>query len=268
MAKKDAIFDYSSHFNVVPYLTEVNATITNNTGNWATDRVDNMWYGDPTAVAPTPPSGWDVGTFKALHLFNMDFEINYKELDPTPIHKLIRDIKEAFNLPNKLGTHADGELVAWGNEYTCHANESNFLHYTAKEVGAWPMVMNPMAFNDPKQSGETKKCELLISIQGGENHGLDAHNVKMKVRPTMTNQTTFNAHNQALADASTAPADYTNETLSGSEFTQAGSVVLLNCTNQYQPVSVSPTVDVITLNIAWYTHTYAQIKALIDAAIA
>tara|TARA_R100000988_G_C4000552_1_gene168774 strand:- start:954 stop:1757 length:804 start_codon:yes stop_codon:yes gene_type:complete len=267
MAKKDAIFDYSSHFDVTPYLTECNATITNNSSNWQTDRVDNMWYGAPTETAPTPPSGWDVGTFKALHLYDMDFESNYKELDPTPIHKLVRDIKEAFNLPNKLGTHADGELVAWGNEYTCHADESNFLHLTAKECTAFPMVMNPMAFNDPKQSGDTKKCELLIGLQGGENNGLASHNLKMKVRPTMTNQTTFNAHNKTLADASTAPASYTNQTLSGSEFTQAGSVVLINCTNQYQPIS-DFSVDSITLNIAWYSHTYAEIKALIDAAIA
>ncbi len=267
MAKKDAIFDYSSHFDVTSYLTECNANITNNSSNWQTDRVDNMWYGAPTETAPTPPSGWDVGTFKALHLYDMDFESNYKELDPTPIHKLVRDIKEAFNLPNKLGTHADGELVAWGNEYTCHADESNFLHLTAKECTAFPMVMNPMAFNDPKQSGATKKCELLIGLQGGENNGLASHNLKMKVRPTMTNQTTFNDHNKTLADASTAPASYTNQTLSGSEFTQAGSVVLINCTNQYQPIS-DFSVDSITLNIAWYSHTYAEIKALIDAAIA
>ena len=86
MAKKDAIFDYSSHFDVTPYLTECNATITNNSSNWQTDRVDNMWYGAPTETAPTPPSGWDVGTFKAFHLYDMDFESNYKELDPTPIH--------------------------------------------------------------------------------------------------------------------------------------------------------------------------------------
>ena len=125
-----------------------------------------------------------------------------------------------------------------------------------------------MAFNNPKQSGATKKCELLIGLSGGENYSLAAHMVSMKVRPTMTNQTTFNAHNQTLADASTAPASYTNQTLSGSEFTQNGSVVLINCTNQYQPVPVSRTVDQTVLHIAWYSHTYAQIKALMDAAIA
>jgi hypothetical protein len=268
MAKKDAIFDYSSHFDVTPYLTECNATVTNNSSNWQTDRVDNMWYGNPTADAPTPPSGWDVGTFKALHLYDIDFESNYKELDTTPVHKLVRDIKEAFNLPNKLGTHADGDTAAWGNEYTCHADESNFVHYVAKECAAFPMVMNPMAFNNPRQSGATKKCELLIGLSGGENYSLAGHMLRMKVRPTMTNQSTFNAHNQALADASTAPADYTNQTLSGSEFTQNGSIILINCTNQYQPVPVSRTVDHTVLHIAWYSHTYAQIKALMDAAIA
>jgi hypothetical protein len=125
-----------------------------------------------------------------------------------------------------------------------------------------------MAFNDPNQSGATKKCIMIIGLQGGENYGLDSHKLSVKVRPTMTNQTTFNAHNQTLADASTAPASYTNQTLSGSEFTQAGSVMLVNCTNQYQPTPSSPTVDAYTLNIAWYSHTFAQIKALIDAAIA
>ena len=267
MAKKDAIFDYSSHFDVTPYLTECNATISNNS-SWQTDRVDNMWYGDPTASAPTPPSGWDVNTFRALHLYDIDFEANYKELDATPIHKLVRDIKEAFNLPNKLGTHADGELVAWGNEYTCHADESNFLHAVAKECTAFPMVMNPMAFNDATQDRlGSKKCELIIGLQGGENNSLDVHEMSFKVRPTMTNQTTFNAHNQTLADASTAPASYTNQTLSGSEFTQSGSVMLINCTNQYQPIS-NFSVDAVNLTIAWYGHTYAEIKALIDAAIA
>ena len=268
MAKKDAIFDYSSHFDVTPYLTECNATVTNNASNMQTDRLDNMWYGDPTATAPTPPSGWDVGTFKALHLYDIDFESSYVELDTTPIHKLVRDVKETFNLPNKLGTHADGDTAAWGNEYTCHADQSDFVHFLAKECVAFPMVMNPMAFNDPAGSGATKKCELLIGLSGGENWGLDTHELSFKVRPTMTNQTTFNAHNQTLADASTAPASYTNQTLSGSEFTQTGSVLLMNSTNQYQPTPVSRTADHIVLHIAWYAHTYAEIKALMDAAIA
>jgi len=43
--------------------------------------------------------------------------------------------------------------------------------------------------------------------------------------------------------------------------------MLINCTNQYQPIS-DFSADSITLNIAWYSHTYEQIKALIDAAIA
>ena len=128
MANKDAIFDYSSHFDVTPYLTECNATVTNNASNMQTDRVDNMWYGDPTAYAPTPPSVWDVCTFNALHLYAIDFESSYKELDTTPVHKLIRDVKQTFNLPNKLGTHTDGDTDALADEYTCHADKSNFIH--------------------------------------------------------------------------------------------------------------------------------------------
>ena len=130
----------------------------------------------------------------------------------------------------KVWTHTDGDTDAWADEYTCHADESNFVHIIAKECAAFPMVMNPMAFNNPKQSGATKKCELLIGLSGGENYSLAAHMVSMKVRPTMTNQTTFNAHNQTLADASTAPASYTNQTLSGSICTSTMDIYI-NCTS-------------------------------------
>ena len=89
------------------------------------------------------------------------------------------------------------------------------------------------------------------------------------VWPTSTNMSTMNTHYNTLENDNTATASWTNTTRVGSEFTQTGSVILLNGPTYHQPTPTpAQTTDTLLMGIGYTTHTYAQIKALIDAAIA
>ena len=112
------------------------------------------------------------------------------------------------------------------------------------------------------------KCGLIIPISGFSDYGGDDNVGSWTVWPTSTNWTTFNNHYTTLKNASTAAADYTDPTKSGSEFAQTGSVVLVNFENMHKPTAVSRTKDQLSLIISWSNKSYADIKTLIDAAIA
>ena len=184
------------------------------------------------------------------------------KLDPTAVHRLIRNIKTAFNLPNAIDTST------WPDEYTSVADEQHFLWWTSKDVASQPMSLSNTAGSMKATNGNQIKCGLVIPISGFSDYGGDDNVGSWTVWPTSTNWTTFNNHYTTLKNASTAAASYTDPTKSGSEFTQTGSVVLINFENMHKPTAVSRTKDQLSLIITWSNKSYADIKTLIDAAIA
>ena len=271
MAKKDAVFDYSSAFDTSSYLTDIATTWSNNTAAQSNIRFDMMWSGDPDGTEGAALSGWDVGTFKRMNVYAIPNDVTYLTRDPgtdvkldnTAVHRLIRNVKSTFNLPNPI------DLSTWPNEYTCADDEQHFLSWSSKDIGADPIRMNASGgWMKDGRTGNHVQCGLFIPISGWDDYGSGANVLSATVWPTSTNFTTYNSHYQSLIDASTAVADYTDPTKVGSEFTQTGSVVLVNLENQYKPTAVSRTKDQLSLAITWSNKSYADIKALIDAAIA
>ena len=264
MAKKDAVFNYSSAFDTSSYLAGVQDDWNNNVGNSSNDRMDLMWYGDPTVVnsgsQPSAISGWDEGKWKVISPYNIAFNSTPDGFASTA-HKLIYDIKRAFNLPNQENWDT------WKDEYTVASGEYHILHWSDKTAASHPMIISQpgwvgTAGQDPL------KCALIIGISGLSDYGGDDNSMSYTVRPTQTNVTNSNTHYKNLTDASTAAADYTNPTKVGTEFTSTGDIQLVNFENHWQPTPASFTKDQLKLVIMWSTHTYAQIKTLVDTAIA
>jgi len=272
MAKKDAIFDYSSHFDTEPYLADITATWTTNIANVVNVRHDRQWSGDPSATPGTALAGWEAGMWKNLTVWDIANDPSYltrdagtdAKIDPTAVHRLIRNIKTTFNLPNPIDT------ATWPDQYLCAADETHFLWLADKDRAKEPMALSFASggmVNDLDSDKHTK-CGLFIPISGWSDAGVDDNTGSWTVRPTATNSTTYNSHYQGLVDASTAAASYTDPTLVGSEFTQAGEIVLINFESQYRPTPQSWTEDALTLMITWSDDSYSDIKTLMDAAVA
>jgi len=272
MAKRDAIFDYTSAFNTEPYLADIHATYADNAASAVSTRLDRQWTGDPAATPGTALAGWEAGMWKALSVWDIPNDPSYQirdagvalKQDYTAVHKLIRNIKDAFNLPYPIDT------PAWKDEYTCGAGEMHFLWWEDGNRAAEPMNLSFASggmINDD-DSNNHMKCALFIPISGYSDSGVDDNTASWTVRPTATNASTYNAHYQALVDASTAAGSYTSPTLVGSEFTQTGEICLINLENQYRPTVQSWSEDQLMVMIAWSNKSYAQIKTIIDAAIA
>ena len=272
MAKRDAIFDYSSHFDTSTYLTDVQATWTTNIANATNMRFDRQWSGDPSATPGTALAGWEAGMFKRLDVWDIANDPAYltrddgtdAKIDYTAVHRLIRNIKSTFNLPNATNTST------WPNQYTCAAAEQHSLIWSDKDRAKEPMALSFATggmIND-QDSDNHMQCGLFIPISGFSDSGVDDNTCGWTVRPTATNATTYNAHYQALVDASTAVGSYTDPTLVGSEFTQTGEIVLINMENQYRPTVQSWSEDQLCLLISWSDKSYDDIKTLMDAAVA
>jgi hypothetical protein len=280
MAKKDAIFDYTSHFDTGPYLADIQATWTANAARITNIRHDINFAGDPGATPRvTPVAGWEEGMWKNLSIWDIVNEPAYltrdtdnkNKLDFTAVHRLIRNIKSTFNLPNPI------DVATWPDEYNCVPTEQQFLWLTDKDRGSEPMALSfagggmihdPLHQTLDQDADKHIKCGLFIPISGWSDAGVDDNTGSWTVRPTATNATTFKAHYQALEDANTAAADYTDPTLVGSEFTQTGEIVLINLENQYRPTPQTYTEDSLMLMITWCNYTYSDIKTLMDAAVA
>jgi len=270
MAKRDAVFDYSGSFDTSSYLTDIANVWSNNTAKQSNARFDVMWSGNPGGSPGTALSGWEAGKFKTMAVYDIPNDTTYlkrddgtdAKLDYTAVHRLIRNIKSAFNLPNAINN------ATWPDEYTSVADEQHFLWWTSKDVASQPMSLSNAAGGMNALNGNHIQCGLIIPISGFSDYGGDDNVGSWTVWPTSTNWTTFNNHNTTLKDASTAAASYTDPTKVGSEFAQTGSVVLVNFENMHKPSVVSRTKDQLSLMITWSNKSYADIKTLIDAAIA
>ena len=265
MAKKDAIFNYSAAFDTSGYLTGLQADWDNNQASGAhNDRFDIMWSGDPTATPGTPIAGWEEGKVRALSTYAVALDSSLapnEEGFQSTTHKLIYNIKRAFNLPNQEN------LATWKDEYSCAAGEHHLFQFVDKDMASWPMTLSQAGF---ELDGENPtKCALEIGISGMDQHGGATNDMQYTVRPTSTNVTAYNNHYAGLVSGSTAAADYTNPPQVGTEFSQIGNVLLVNYENHWQPTDlVSNDRDQLKFILTWSSHSYAQIKALIDAAIA
>lgn len=278
MAKSDAITDYTlnGHLNIVDFIPSLSTVWDANKDKAVDIRMDHGWSGDSTVAVGTPPSGWDAGTWKQLAIAEVDFDADYTLAEPTPVHTLIRQLKSIFNLPNP-GSDDD-----WANDYQQYntaLNDAGEYHYfssIAKECASMPMLLSKseMSSGDsdvyPMGIGSfpNVKCVLEIGVQGFDiDEGVDRF-ISVTVRPDDDDVSAYNSHFKALADGGTDTADYTDPSLVGEEFEQAGSLLLINCESQFRPTSPTNGIDdKVILAICWSNHSYAEIKALMDAGV-
>ena len=267
MAKKDAIFDYSSAFDTSPYLTGIGENWTDNESDAYNVRLDANWRGDPSDDSIAARAGWEAGKFKKLDLYDIDHKVEagWDSECQSWTHKLLYDIKVAFNLPNQY------DLSTWKDEYTKDAGENHGLWWKAANTPANPMMMSDQTTGALKNDSDNNaiKCSLIIPISGFAYYGGDDNVANYTVWPTSTNMSTMNTHYASLESADTAAASWTNPTKVGSEFTQSSDLLLVNYENYWQQTPTpAQNTDTLLMAIGYTTHTYAQIKALIDAAIA
>ena len=276
MAKKDAIFDYGSSFDTSSYLTGISSDWDNNVGDALNIRFDLLWRGTPRAEtvihngsSTAAISGWDVGTWKKLDVWNVSLDASVGGGFQSWSHRLIYDIKRAFNLPNQE------DLDTWKDEYTRDTGEEHYLWWQAGGRTPWPMVMSHptkggMRGGDASGIREDRdfRCALVVPVKGFSFYGGADNEDSVVVWPTSTNIDTMNNHYKSLEDASTAAADWTSPTKVGTEFTSSSSVHLINFENYWQGKPTAAPTDTLSICIGWNSHSYADIKALIDAAIA
>ena len=281
MAVTDAVMDYSNNgkYSTAAKAADVVAVWEANKGSAISVRHDHAWTGDTTTAGSTPLSGWDEGMWKMLPLTYCPYDSSYALPEWNPAHTMIKDIKKAFNLPNQ-GTDAQ-----WHDNYyelgeqEFDAGQCSYFAYTSKDVASVPMKLSrpsmvsadtpPTGWPNGIPNGDINlKCSLVIGLQG---HDLDVgvgRNMSHTVRPTDTNITTYNDHYKSLRDANTPAADYTDPPLSGTEHVVEGNIQLVNFENQWRPTTTNSDTDRIVICIGYSSHTFAQIKAIIDAAIA
>ena len=274
MAKKDAIYNYGSAFNTSSYIAGIQTDWDNNVSSARDTRLDISWRGTPSTSFSDPStinsvsqiSGWESGTWKRLDMY----EIAFNKIEggfASTTHKLLYDIKRAFNLPNQEN------FDTWIRQYTRDAGEDHCLWYSKGGHTPAPMtisdstnktLLNWHGDNNPL------KCALLIPISGFDYFGGADNSCKWQVWPTSTDANAMQTHYKTLEDASTASASWTNPTRVGSEFTQASTCCLVNFENYWGRVAdpAQDSDDCLLFTIGWTTHTYAQIKTLIDTAIA
>ena len=99
MAKKDAIFDYSSHFDTDPYLSGIEKNWTDNESDAFNVRIDAQWRGDPSDESIAVRAGWEAGKFKKLDLYDITYDAVAGSECQSMTHKLLYDLKQKFNLP-------------------------------------------------------------------------------------------------------------------------------------------------------------------------
>jgi len=265
MAKRDAIIDYSAAFDTAPYLSGVGTNWTDNVSSAVNVRMDAQWRGDPSDDSIAVRAGWEAGKFKKLDLYGIPLNAVPGGSFQSMTHKLLYDIKVAFNLPNQYNK------ATWDDQYSRDAGESHALWWRAANTPAEPMKMSDQSTGALMNVADSNaiKCSLLIPISGFTYYGVNDNTAKYTVWPTSTNMGTMNTHYTSLEDADTAAASWSNPTKVGSEFTQSSDLCLINYQNYWQGTP-TPTQDtnVLMMAIGYTTHTYAQIKALIDAAIA
>ena len=281
MAKSDAITDYSNNgmLSTADMIPGALAVWEANKGNAIDFGLDHAWSGDTTAAPGTALSGWDVGTWKYLRFSDCPYDPSYQLPEHTAAHSMLRHIKTSFNLPS-AGSDAD-----WADDFDVYYSAlinggefSGFL-YQAKECVSHPMVMsrssmvgenttiNAWPSGNPEGVGTHWKCMLYIGLQGWALDVGVERSMSITVRPNDTNITNYNAHYKALADASTATTDYTDPALEGTEYTEVGNILLVNCENQFRFTTLNTDTDRMWLQICWNSHSYAQIKALMDATM-
>ena len=230
MAKKDAIFDYGAKFDTSSYLSGVQDDWDANKSNAINIRTDLAWRGSPaqswehSGSSPAEISGWEAGTWKLLNFYNLPVASYTKDFDAaTWSHKLIYDIKQAFNLPNQE------TMSSWKNEYTVDAGEAHYFYWKKANAKPSMMSMSHSTAGGYKHSDNNPvKCILNIPISGCAYYGGDDNKDNITVWPTATNATTMNNHYTTLEDASTSADDWTDPTQVGSQFTQSSSCFLLN----------------------------------------
>jgi hypothetical protein len=281
MAQSDAIMDYSNngHYSTADKASDVLAVWEANKDNAVNDRHDHVWSGDPTAAPSTPLSGWDDGMWKRLPLWLCAHDPSYQLPECNAAHTMIRDIKKTFNLPNQ-GTDEE-----WADTYTDYAatnlqnGESAVFTYVSKNVASYPMSLSKPSMVSESNSdvgypghglgaGKNIKCGLVIGLQGWNLDVGVGRGMSVTVRPNDANITTYNNHYKALRDANTPAADYTDPPAAGAEYVVEGNILLVNYENQWRGTTMNTDTDKIYLCITWSSHTYAQIKTIMDAAIA
>jgi hypothetical protein len=228
--------------------------------------MDAHWRGDPDDVSIAVRAGWEAGKFKCLDLYDIAIDAVPGGSFQSMSHKLLYDIKVAFNLPNQYNK------ATWDDNYTRDAGESHALWWRAANTPAEPMKMSDQSTGSILNGGGDNnaiKCSLHIPISGFTYYGVNDNTASYTVWPTSTNMSTMNTHYTSLEDADTAAASWSNPTKVGSEFTQSSDLCLVNYQNYWQQ-SPTPAQDTnaLMMCISYTTHTYAQIKALMDAAIA
>ena len=285
MIQSDAIMDYSNngHYSTAAKVEEVLAVWEANKNSAHNIRHDHAWSGDTTVAPGAPLSGWDEGMWKLLHLMGCAYDPSYQLLEHTPAHTMIRHFKTLFNLPNQ-GTDEE-----WEDNYGEHAStwldngEHQCFFYTSKNIASSPMSLSKPSMVSENTSTEAGgwgypgsglgasnniKCGLLIGLQGGNLDVGVGRGMSVTVRPDDDDVASYNNHYKALRDANTPAADYTDPPAAGAEYVVEGNILLVNYENQFRPTTLNADTDRICLSIGWTNHTYAQIKATMDEAIA
>jgi hypothetical protein len=263
MAKKDAVFNYSSAFDTSGYLSGIKSVWTANKDKAFNAGIHKFWSGTPTEDK-TPPAGWERENAKYLSAWECDLDSSVSGSNDqgfqTELHRLIYDIKRALNLPNQE------DLASWKDEYTCADGEHHLFFWTKAGTADCPYTCRTS--HNVLPEGAPIKANLIIGIEGFDVHGGTDDSPSVDVRPSMSTQSVFDNHYKTQYDASTLAADYTSPTLVGSEYTLRSNLMLLNYENAWKGSDVVRSKDNLSINIAWSSHTYAQIKTIIDTAIA
>ena len=130
MAKKDAIFDYSSDFDTSPYLIGIGKDWDNLLGSTKIPRFDFLWRGTPRAEdhihgasSSAAISGWDVGTWKSLSMYDLPLQ-DYSAYDPLVSNK--QGFVSRTHQLISIGQYFDRSANLHYNHFQLHIQDMTF----------------------------------------------------------------------------------------------------------------------------------------------
>jgi len=227
----DSFTDYSHSYDLERYAIPIQEEFYKNKERVEDTRFDHAWRGNVDSTL----DGWEPGTFQVLQsadIIDQDFSVT---------HLLIENLKKEFNLP-PIGP-----------------GEHQYIFRQRPHRHPWPLITSEYGI----------KCQLNIPICGMAFYGGDDREDNITIWPECSDKEAMEDHYRFLEENNTQAKDWTSVPTYGPVHTVKSKLYLLNMETYWHGSHVPPDNPKETMNlcIAWSSHSYKEIKFLIDMSV-
>lgn len=228
---KNSFTDYTGTYKLDTWALPIYNEWYSNLNRVQDTRFDHAWRGNVDSTL----DGWEPGTFQVLQ------SADIMDQDMSVTHLLINNLKEEFNLP------------------PTGPGEHQYLFRQKPHRHPWPLIMSEYGI----------KCQLNIPICGMEFYGGHDREDNITIWPECSDREAMEDHYKFLEDKSTVAKDWTSAPTFGTSHTVKSELYLLNMETYWHGSDIPPDNPKETMNLclAWSSHSYKEIKFLIDMSV-